>query len=250
MTIVLADEVALVALVFARIGGAVMLLPLFGESYVLARARLTLALALSLLLAPIVAPLMAPVGSIDGSYGFRIVVEVVHGLFIGALVRLAVAALSIAGTMVAMQMGLAAANFFNPGEAQQGSVSSNLFTMTGFAALLAVDGHHALLQGLAASYLTLPAGELQAAGMAEAFSRASADAVTLGTRMAMPITAAAIVLQVLLGIMNRLVPSLQVIFVALPAQILLGLGILGLSVAGVAHLFLAFVGELTAWLGA
>lgn len=250
MTIVLADEVALLALVFARIGGAMMLLPVFGESYVLARARLVLALALSLLLAPIVAPLMAPVTAVDAAYALRIVVELVHGLFIGALVRLAVAALSIAGTTVAMQMGFAAANFFNPGEAQQSSVSGNLFTITAFAALLAVDGHHALLHGLVASYATLPAAELHAADMANAFSRVSADAVTLGVRMAMPITAAAVVVYALLGMMNRLVPSLQVVFVALPAQILLGLGLLGLTVAGVVHLFLAFVGELTAGLGA
>lgn len=251
MSIVLAEEVALVALIFARIGAALMVLPLFGESYVLSRARLVLALALGLLLAPVLQPHLAPVDAVDGAYVIRVVIEVVHGLFVGSLVRLAVAALSIAGTAVAMQMGFAAANFFNPSEAQQSSVTGNLFTMTAFAALIAVDGHHALLRGLAASYATLPAdGTLHVAQMAEAFGRVSGDAIALGLEMAMPITAAALIVYAILGMMNRLVPSLQVIFVALPAQILLGLGVLALTVAGIGHLFLAFTGEITAMLGA
>ncbi len=251
MTIVLADELALLALVFARVGAAVMILPIFGESYVLSRARLMLALALSVLLAPVLAPTLPAVPSIDAAFAGRVGVEVVHGLFLGSFVRLAVVALSIAGGAVAMQMGFAAANFFNPAEAQQSSVTGNLFSIAGFAGLLAVDGHHMMLRGLVASYEALPpSGGLQAADMAAAMARGSADAVALGLQMALPMTAAAVVLYALLGMMNRLVPTLQVIFVALPAQILLGLGILGLTVAGIVQLFVAFVFDLNALLGA
>ncbi|TVQ36128.1 MAG: hypothetical protein EA356_06165 [Geminicoccaceae bacterium] len=251
MTIVLADEVALLGLVFARIGAAVMILPIFGENYVLSRARLILALTLSVLLAPLIAPTLAPVTAVDAAYVGRIVTEIIHGLFLGSFVRLAVVALSIAGGAVAMQMGFAAANFFNPAEAQQSSVTGNLFTIAGFAGLLAVDGHHMMLRGLVASYDALPAdGSLAAGDMAAAMARGSADAVALGLQMALPMTAAALVIYALMGMMNRLVPTLQVIFVALPAQLLLGLGLLGLTVAGVVHLFIGFVHDLNLLLGA
>lgn len=251
MTIVLADQVAVLTLIFARIGAAVMVLPIFGEGYVLARARLVLALGLSVLLAPLVAPTLPAAPQLDAAYAARVASEVVHGLFLGSFVRLAVMALSVAGGVVAMQMGFAAANFFSPAEAQQSSVTGNLFTVAGFAGLLALDGHHMILRGLVASYDTLPPGiGIHAADMAAAMARGSADAMALALQMAMPMTAAAVIMYALMGMMNRLVPSLQVIFVALPVQLLLGIGLLGLTVGGVVRLFAGFVHDLNLVLGA
>ncbi|MEO1089025.1 MAG: flagellar biosynthetic protein FliR [Pseudomonadota bacterium] len=251
MNLTVADDVMLVTLVFARIGSALMVLPLFGEAYVLSRARLILALTLSLVLTPVLAPTLGSVGAVDGAYAGRVVTEAIHGLFIGSLVRLAIAALSIAGAAIAMQMGFGAANFFNPGEAQQSSATGNLMTIAGLAGLLAIDGHHMMLHGLVASYEALPpTAGLQAADMAAAFARGSADAVVIGVQMAMPMTAVALVLYAILGMMNRLVPTLQVIFVAMPVQIIIGLGLLGITLPAVIERFVAFAIDLTAVLGA
>ncbi len=251
MTAFLTTEIALVALVFARVGAAVMLLPVFGEGYVLSRARLAIALVLSLLLTPVLRSSLPPVNGFDAAYAGLIVGEVVHGLFVGAFVRLSIAALSIAGTAIAMQMGFAAANFFNPAEAMQGSATGNLLTAAGLVTLVLVDGHHGILLGLVASYDALPvAGGLNTADMAQAMARGSADAVRFGLQLAMPITAVSLVMYALLGMMSRLVPTLQVIFVAMPAQILVGLAVLGLSIGVIVERYTAFVADLVHRLGA
>ncbi len=250
MTLDLAGPLALVVLVFARVGAALMLLPVFGEGYVLARARLVLALMLAVLLAPVLAPSLPAVAAFDARFAGQVVGEVVRGLFIGAFVRLSIAALSVAGTTFAMQMGFAQANFFNPAEAQQSSAPGNLFTAAALVTLVLIDGHHALLDGLVASYASLPPTDPLAVGdMAAAMARGSADAVALGFQMALPMTVASIVLYALLGMMNRLVPTLQVIFVAMSAQILVGLAILGVSLGAVIQLYADFVADLLLRLG-
>lgn len=250
MSEVVTAELAILALVFARIGAAVMVLPVFGEGYVLSRTRLAIALTLSIVLAPVLRTSLPPFEAFDSAYALILIGEVVHGLFVGSFVRLSIVALSIAGTAISMQMGFAAANFFNPADATQGSAPGNLLTAAGLVTLLLIDGHHGLLMGLVASYEALPPGNpTTAAGMAEAMARGSADAIQLGLQMAMPVTVASIVLYVVLGMMSRLVPTLQVIFVALPAQILMGLAILGLAMGTILEAYAGFVAELLLTLG-
>ncbi len=251
MNLAVTAEVASILLVFARIGAALMVLPVFGEGYVLARARLVIALALALLLTPVLRASLPPVAGFDAGFAGLVVGEVVHGLFIGSFVRLGIMALSVAGTAFAMQMGFGAANFFNPMAGAQTSVTGNLLTAAGLMTLLALDGHHAMLAGLVASYDALPAGAGIATGdMAAAMARGSADAVVLGVQMAMPITVSAVLLYAVLGMMSRLVPTLQVMFVAMPAQILIGLAVFGLSLGAIVELYARFTADLVLQLGA
>lgn len=251
MTVALTAELAGLILVFARIGAALMILPVFGEGYVLARARLVTALALAVMLTPVLRQSLPPVESIDAGFAGLVVGEVVHGLFLGSFVRLGIMALSVAGTAFAMQMGLGAANFFDPSAGAQTALPGNLLTAAGLMTLLLLDGHHAMLAGLVASYETLPLGAGVAAGdMAAAMARGSADAMVLGVQMAMPITVAAVLLYAVLGMMSRLVPTLQVMFVAMPAQILIGLAVLGLSLGAIVELYARFTADLVLKLGA
>ena len=66
----------------------------------------------------------------------------------------------------------------------------------------------------------------------------------------MPVTVVSLVMYALLGMMSRLVPTLQVIFVAMPAQILVGLAVLGLTIGVIVERYAAFVADLVHRLGA
>lgn len=87
-------------LIFTRIGAAMMLLPGFGEFYVLQRYRLLLALLLAALLTPVLAPQLPALP--DGALRLGVVVggEAVIGLFLGLVARILLSALDIAGTVV------------------------------------------------------------------------------------------------------------------------------------------------------
>jgi flagellar biosynthetic protein FliR len=91
-------------LIFARIGSAMMLLPGFGEAYVLQRYRLLLAVGISLLLLPILSPLLPAMPSSPATLVVMLGGEIAIGVFIGTLARMLLAALEMAGQFVSTQL--------------------------------------------------------------------------------------------------------------------------------------------------
>jgi flagellar biosynthetic protein FliR len=96
------------------------------------------------------------------------------------------------------------------------------------------------LAALAGSYAVLPpGGALPAGDLAQAVLTAVASGFALALQLAAPFVLAALVFNAALGLLARLVPSLQVFFVALPIQVLGGLALMALLVAGIAGAWLA-----------
>ena len=237
----IADEVFRLFLVFCRVGAALVVLPGFGEPYVLHRVRQVLALVLSLLLGAALRPALPPAPAEPAGVAALVGREVLVGLFMGAAARAMLAALHTAGSMIAYQSGLAGAAVFDPAAATQGSLPGNLLTTTALVLLFVTDGHLMLLQALAASYVSLAPGTALPLGeMADLFARLVTAAFAVGLRVAAPVLLVSLLLYLGLGILNRLMPALQVFFVALPLQILLNLAVLMLTLAGGLLVFFAF----------
>jgi len=227
------DEVFALLLVLARVGSALVLLPGIGEPYVFARLKLLLALGLSAVLVGPLGPALPAMPAAPLALGALIAGEVLIGLFIGAAARSVFAALHVAGAAIAFQSGLAAAAIFDPNEATQGTIPGNFLSMTGLVLLFVTDAHHLLLQALAASYQGLPAGSALPVGdMAALLTRLLGDAFAIGVRIAAPLIGVGLLLSLTLGVLNRLMPAFQVFFVALPLQLLVALGTVGLTFAG------------------
>ena len=131
------DQVWAGALIFARIGAVLMMLPGIGESYVPPRVRLGLALMITLALWPVVAgSLPALPASVGGMVGW-VLREVIVGLMIGALLRSFMTALGTAGEIVSLQTTLGFAQTANPLQAQPGTTLSAFLTLLGVTLLFA-----------------------------------------------------------------------------------------------------------------
>ena len=237
-----------VMLVFVRLGSALMLLPGIGEPYVYARFRLMVALALSFALAGALGPEL-PAPPAEVAEGALLVArEAAVGLFIGAAARVVFAALHVAGSVMAFQSGLAVAAIFDPNEATQGTLTGNLLTTTGLVLLFVTDAHHALLHALAASYAGLPAGgSLPLDDVAELMIRLADAMFGVALRIAAPLILVSLLTYLVMGVLNRLMPAFQVLFVAMPLQLLLAFATVMLTLAGG---LLAFFGLLEQSLGA
>ena len=177
--------------------------------------------------------------------------ETVFGLAIGTSARLAFAAVNVAGSIIAMQSGLAAATFFDPSEATQTPAPANFLSLATLALLFATDGHHLLLRALAQSYALQPLGAALPFGdLGLLLTRLAGTALSAGLAMAAPVLLANLLGNLALGALNRLVPSLQVFFVALPLQLALAFALLAFGVGGVLLVGLRTLEEGVRWLGA
>lgn len=237
-------------LVFARLGSALMLTPGFGEHQVTARLRLLLALALSLLLAPALPAAWPPLPPQPLALLAPLAREIVVGLLIGLSARLALTALHVGGSLLALQSGLSSAAMLDPNEGLQSMLPASFLTAAALALLFAAGFHHLILRGLAASYAILPAGtglDLAAAG--ELLARLGGMAIAIGFRLAAPLIVAGLVVNLALGVLGRMVPSLPLLSLALPAQLLLAMLVIELSLPEAMALFAQGLKDTLAWLG-
>ena len=238
----ISDEVFSVFLVFCRLGSAIMLLPGFGENYVLMRMRLIFALLLSVLLAPILDGHIPPQPAITSNFVALVSYEIVFGLFIGAIARLAIFVLHFGGTMIAMQSGLAAAAFFDPSENSQSTITSNILTTTVLALVFVTGAYAFLLDGIIQTYeVYAPNENLPIDDMALAFTRLGSDALLAALNVAAPLTIVGLLIYVVMGLLNRLMPNFQVFFVIIPVQLLISLFVFMFSLSGALYIALNFL---------
>jgi flagellar biosynthetic protein FliR len=225
-----------------------MVLPAFGEPYVVSRVRLGIALAIALLVGlPMSGRLVLPTDV--AGLTLLVIAEVLTGLLIGAIIRLVMFAIHFGGSLVAMQSGLATAAFFDPQEATQGTVTGNFLAILTLVVIVVSDAHLLVLQALTTSFSVLETtGTFDVAGLVEVLVRLGGEAIETGLRMAAPVVLFSLLLYLLLGVLNRLMPSFQVLFVAMPLQIVLAFGLFMLSLGTVVGLATTLLRTTMTWL--
>ena len=235
-------------LLLARIGPVFALLPGLGESSAPMPLKAGLALSLSLLLLPVIEPLAPPRPDTETVLGLMIAAEIVNGLWFGWLVRVMTSSLPAAGQFIADFAGLS--NVLQPSQdfGGQTTVVARLFEVAVPALVLSSGLYTVPLSALAGFYRLVPPGSaLWAADSAALTAAAVAESFALALRLASPFVLAAIAWNTAIGLIARLVPKLQIYFVALPGQIGLFLVLLG---AIAVPLIVAWMEAMRAALGA
>jgi flagellar biosynthetic protein FliR len=226
-------------LVFVRIGGALMLLPGIGEPYVASRARLMLALLISLIAFPLAAPDLPALPDSVARMIVLILGELVVGLFLGTVTRVLMSALITAGMMIAFSSSMANALVMDPTSAQQGSIAGSFLTLVALLLIFALDIHHLLLTAVIESYNLFPPGQpLPMGDFSDVVARVVGQAFLLAFQIAAPFIVVSGVFYLGLGLLARLMPQMQIFFVAIPMQIALGLIVLALALPVMMRVFL------------
>ena len=236
----LPSDILIYALVFARVGAMVMTLPALGEAMIPQRVRLMIALALVILLVPVVGDTY-PAGATQKPLMLvgLIGLETATGLAIGLLLRIMISAVGTAGNVIAMQSGLAFAQTFDPSQQTQSALVSTFLSLLALVLIFAADLHHLLIAGIRESFVLFPPGKLLPTGdFAKLAVETVSEAFTLGVQMASPFLVFGLILYGASGILARLMPQVQIFFLAMPLNILAGFVLLALTLSGMMFLFL------------
>jgi flagellar biosynthetic protein FliR len=149
--------------------------------------------------------------------------------------------LQTAGMLIATQTGLAYAQTVDPTQHDQGAAIGNFFSLLGAVLIFSTDLHHLAIGAVSGSYKMLPPGAaLPTADMAELTIRLVSASFALGFQLAAPFLVFGFALYAALGILARLMPQLQVFFVAVPINIMFGFVVLALLLGTMMTLFLNF----------
>jgi len=211
-------------LIFARIGAMTMALPGIGDRSVPTRIRLVFALALSMILYPLVNKVFPTLPSSLFEMMAAIVREVLIGVAIGMSVRLIVSAIQFVGTIIAFQTGLAFAQNVDPANGTQSTMFGTFLSVLSVALIFATDMHHLLLSAMYDSYqLFKPGGILPTGDFAEVAVETLSKGFRIAIQLTGPFLAFGLIFYLGIGVLSRLIPQVQVFFLALPLNIMLGM---------------------------
>jgi flagellar biosynthetic protein FliR len=241
MTLVTPEMILGVFLLFCRIGGCLMLMPGFSSSRVPVQVRLLIALAVTLALTPLLlAGLNTAAPGLTPPMVLRLIFsETLIGVLIGLLGRLFYMALqfmAVGAAQLAGFTGLGAPIEDN----EPVPTMATFITLTATVLLFATDQHWEVLRAIVASYAVLPvnesvASELSLARLADAFSAT----FVLALQITSPFIVYALVINLMVGIANKLVPQIPVYFIAMPFILAGGLLLLYFTIGEALRLFIA-----------
>jgi len=216
----------------ARTTAIVSSIPVLGGRQAPMRAKAALAVCLSLAVFPLLDPevfrLAGPKTVPD--LVFLVARETLLGLIIGLGANLLFTAVSFGGTIIGYQMGFAAANIFDPQTTQQLSLMSQLQNVFAILLFLAFDGHHLFIRALVDSYRLLPPGGLDLSGDAVPFlTDLAADMFVLAVKFSAPILVLLLLSNMVLGLLSRIFPQLNVFILSFPVNIGLSFLVIGFT---------------------
>lgn len=168
-------------------------------------------------------PLAADVPAIE--YGLLCMREVLMGLFLGFIAHLVVLAVRVCGELIGHEMAFTMAAVVDPATGLRTPLITRFYEVLFFIGLLAVDGHHWLLRALGESFGRAPVGSLD-------FNQNTSDLLqTFLTQMfkagvvfAAPVMVLLLLVSVLIGLLARVVPQLNVLEVGFTLRIAVALG--------------------------
>ena len=230
--------------VATRIGTMLSLVPGFGAGYVTPRVRLALAMTMSFLILPSVAIYVPALPTSAMSLFMILVGEVIIGAFMATIGMFVISALQTAGTFIAYYSSMANAMIQDPISNQQSSVISGFLSTVALVAIFAANLHHLVLRALVDSFsLFRPGNLIEFGDISETLVNALSSAFTLGFKLSAPLLVVAFVYYLALGILGRLMPTLQVFFFGLPLQVSLQIWVLMICLSGMMMVFLQAFGN-------
>ncbi|WP_413205288.1 flagellar biosynthetic protein FliR [Rhodospirillum sp. A1_3_36] len=228
-------------LIFVRLGAAMMVLPGFGTAYLSVQVRLLLAVTISVVVLPTVGGGLPPIPDNATLLVLLILAEAMIGFFLGLLGQFLMVPINLAGTVMGFSTGLMMAQAFDPATSQQDSLISGFLSEVALVLLFTLGMHHLMLQAIVGSYQVFPPGILPDTGdIIRLLSKLLTDGFRLGWQLASPFVVYGIIFQATLGVLARLMPQLNVLFVAMPGQIIFGLSLLMTTVPVI---LMAFMGH-------
>ncbi|MHC5652887.1 flagellar biosynthetic protein FliR [Stappia sp.] len=212
-------------LIFARIGTMLMLMPALGEGSIPSRVRLSLALILTMVFFPMAQPLY----QVDAASSMPRILQLFAmefgiGFFIGLGARMITYALSIAGLIIANQSGLAFAMATDPTmDGQQGAVIGAFLSLLAVTLIFATNLHYLTIAAMNDSFRLFPPGGMMPVGD---FAQMATDMVGeifgIAMRISAPFLVVGLVFYFGLGLLNKLMPQMQIFFIAMPLNIAIG----------------------------
>ena len=232
------NQFATFTLVLGRVGGVVMTAPIFGTQAAPIRARALFAVSITLLLSPLLSASVPEDMTNLLVYGKYMANEVLVGVLLGYGVTLLLTGIQLTGQLISQLSGTAISDVFDATLENSVSVFAQLFYFLTIAIFVLLGGHRMVMEALLDTYTWLPPGAATlGTTYVEALTSLLSQSFLLGIRAAAPAMTALLLATLVLGLIGRTLPQINVLAVGFSVNALLTLACLSLSIGSVIWAF-------------
>ena len=227
-------------MVLTRISAFFLVIPVFGWQSIPIRIKVAMTVMLAIFFS-MITPVPIVTGRVSTAEAVLLIAnEATYGLALGLVAAFVFAAVKFSGRIIERQMGLAMAEILDPLTGERAQPLGSLLEMIFIMLFLSANGHHLFLLIISRSYESFPAGSIPTIPvLTEGIIQAGSTMLIHGLKLAAPILAAFLLLMVVLAVLARVVPEMNILFISLPLRVGLGL----LMVAIFLPFISSFVGE-------
>ena len=213
-----------------RPGAALMAAPVFGATSVPLQVRIILSAMIGIA-ATNSATINLPDATLVSYTGFLFIIgEIVCGVAIGFALQIGYSAAFVAGELISNAMGLGFASMADPQSGQSSPVIGSFLSIIAVLLLLAIDGHLMLIAIIVRSYEALPPGDaMLPPRLIMDLVEFGAMLFSMGLVIALPVGAALIIVQLVMAMLARSAPQLNLFSVGIPVAVLAGIVLLAIA---------------------
>ena len=211
---------------FIRILAMLATAPVFDNRTVQRRTRVGLAALIAILMMPLLPapPVLSSAQAIP-----VLIQQILVGVAMGFSMRLVFAAFEMAGDLLGLQMGLAFAQFIDPARGMQTPLIGSFLGVLAMLTFLVIDGHLLVIAAVVQSFELIPISANLSVVNSQSIALAGSIMFMLALQISLPVMAAVLISNIVLGILARAAPQLNVMSIGFSITIGVGLWILWVS---------------------
>ena len=218
-------------MVLVRIACFVAVAPVFGHKSINARLRVLIAACIALTVFTAMDPEMPEYNSVFG-FSFLLIKEAAVGLALGFVSSLVMAIITMAGEFIDREIGFSMAQSFDISSGAMTTITANLYDKMIYLIILITNLHFYILKAVVRSFEVVPLGGFQL-NISVVFVQVVGfitEFFVIGFRIAMPIFIAATILNIILGVMTKSSPQMNMFAIGIQMKIILGMLALAIMV--------------------
>lgn len=156
--------------------------------------------------------------------------ELMVGIIIGFISYAFFSSFYVMGQIIDMKIGFGMVNVVDPQNRTQVPLMGNFYYILSFLILLSINGHHSIISALVDSYTFLPIGSFKYTGdTMSILTNTLVKSFEIGFKLSTPIVAIIFLTDIVLGIMSKTIPQMNVFVVGMPLKVIIGLLIILIS---------------------
>ncbi len=246
---ILTDSLVIWLLIFSRLGAMLILIPLFGASNVPNQVKVLFTGLLALVFFITGQYTLGIEVSDFASVGMGIIAEIINGLALGFVVVLIMNAIYIAGHLIDMDMGFAMVNVMSAQDDSEIPITANLYYLMMMVLFMVTNSHHRLIEAFSRSLDFVPLGTFRFNPVhLNSYLALTKETFIIGFQIALPIIATILVANMILGMLTKAMPGMNVFEIGMPFKILIGLSVLLITFPITVDMFIVMIERMLTYL--